>query len=199
MTRNLYLHEVVDIVGQGQYEYMEHLWQDPVLRMPEMFSLQGSFYVCAAGGGRWPQVINIWDAGTRGWDVNNQYMINGGRNGTSQFLLNGAPISDKDGTWQLAPNGLPAALADFAPTSAQIRPIERGCGLLEARHPDGRQAMLLFDAGTEDEWGPPLLYVISTADGTVLEWAGDGSRCGVEATDGAPRASPPRQTDPAEA
>src|SRR6266404_1833552 len=43
-------------------------------------------------------------SGTRGWDVNNSYMINGGRNGTSQFLLNGAPISDKDGTWQLAPN-----------------------------------------------------------------------------------------------
>jgi hypothetical protein len=68
MTRRLYLHEVVDIVGQGQYDYMEHLWQDPVLRMPEMFSLQGSFYVCAAGGGRWPQVVNIWDVGTRGWD-----------------------------------------------------------------------------------------------------------------------------------
>jgi hypothetical protein len=66
--RRLYLHETVDVIGQGQYDYMEHLWQDPVLRMPEMFSLQGSFYVCAAGGGRWPQVINIWDAGTLGWD-----------------------------------------------------------------------------------------------------------------------------------
>ena len=65
-NRNLYLYEVVDIVGQGQYEYMEHLWKDPVLRMPEMFGLQGSFYVCAAGGGRWPQVINIWDIGSTG-------------------------------------------------------------------------------------------------------------------------------------
>ncbi len=43
-------------------------------------------------------------SGTRGWDVNNSYMINGGRTGTSQFLLNGAPISDNGGTWQLAPN-----------------------------------------------------------------------------------------------
>src|SRR5712692_10465829 len=43
-------------------------------------------------------------SGTRGWDVNSSYMINGGRTGTSQFLLNGAPISDKGGTWQLAPN-----------------------------------------------------------------------------------------------
>ena len=38
-VRNLYLYEVVDVVGQGQYAYMEHLWQDPVLRMPEMFGL----------------------------------------------------------------------------------------------------------------------------------------------------------------
>ncbi len=66
-TRNLYLYEVVDVIGQGQYAYMEHLWQDPVLRMPEMFSLQGSFSVCAAGGGRWPQVVNIWDVGSKGW------------------------------------------------------------------------------------------------------------------------------------
>ena len=66
-TRSLYLYEVVDVVGQGQYAYMEHLWQDPVLRMPEMFGLQGSFYVNASGGGRWPQVINIWDVGSRGW------------------------------------------------------------------------------------------------------------------------------------
>mgnify|MGYP001192842799 CR=1 FL=1 len=68
MARSLYLHEVVDIVGQGQYDYMEHLWKDPVLRMPDMFNLQGSFYVCAPGGGRWPQVVNIWDIGNRGWD-----------------------------------------------------------------------------------------------------------------------------------
>ena len=67
MGRNLYLHETVDIIGQGQYSYMEHLWKDPVLRMPEMFGLQGSFYVCAAGGGRWPQVVNIWDIGSKGW------------------------------------------------------------------------------------------------------------------------------------
>ena len=67
MKRDLFLYEVVDIVGQGQYEYMEHLWKDPVQDMPEMDKLQGSFYICAFGGGRWPQVINIWDVGTDGW------------------------------------------------------------------------------------------------------------------------------------
>jgi hypothetical protein len=35
----LFLYEVVDVVGQGQYAYMEHLWKDPVQRMPEMNSL----------------------------------------------------------------------------------------------------------------------------------------------------------------
>ncbi len=43
-------------------------------------------------------------SGTRGWDVNNKYKINGAREGQNLFLLNGAPISDKDGNWQLAPN-----------------------------------------------------------------------------------------------
>lgn len=42
-------------------------------------------------------------SGTRGWDVNGSYTMNGGRTGTNQFLLNGAPIST-DGTWQVAPN-----------------------------------------------------------------------------------------------
>ncbi len=42
-------------------------------------------------------------SGTRAWDVNSSYTINGGRTGTNQFLLNGAPIST-DGTWQIAPN-----------------------------------------------------------------------------------------------
>jgi hypothetical protein len=43
-------------------------------------------------------------SGTRGWDVNNSYKINGARTGENLFLLNGAPISDNGGTWQLAPN-----------------------------------------------------------------------------------------------
>lgn len=46
---------------------------------------------------------NTGFSGTRGWDVNGSYTMNGGRTGTNQFLLNGAPISS-DGTWNLAPN-----------------------------------------------------------------------------------------------
>jgi len=32
-------------------------------------------------------------SGTRGWDVNSNYKINGARTGESLFLLNGAPIT----------------------------------------------------------------------------------------------------------
>lgn len=42
-------------------------------------------------------------SGTRAWDVNGSFTMNGGRRGTNQFLLNGAPIST-DGTFNLAPN-----------------------------------------------------------------------------------------------
>ena len=43
-------------------------------------------------------------SGTRGWDVNSSYKINGARTGENLFLLNGAPISDAGGSWQVAPN-----------------------------------------------------------------------------------------------
>jgi hypothetical protein len=42
-------------------------------------------------------------SGTRGWDVNGSFVMNGGRSGSNQFLLNGAPISS-NGTFNLSPN-----------------------------------------------------------------------------------------------
>ncbi|MDQ6706039.1 MAG: carboxypeptidase-like regulatory domain-containing protein, partial [Acidobacteriota bacterium] len=42
-------------------------------------------------------------SGTRGWDTNGEYVMNGGVKGTNQFLLNGAPVS-LTGSWQLSPN-----------------------------------------------------------------------------------------------
>lgn len=66
--RHLYLHETIDIIGQGQYDYMAHSLKEPTNVMPDMLTLQGTFFVCAMGGGRWPQVINIWDVGDAGWE-----------------------------------------------------------------------------------------------------------------------------------
>ena len=42
-------------------------------------------------------------SGLRSWDANGKYVINGGKVGTNQFLLNGAPISI-NGKWQLSPS-----------------------------------------------------------------------------------------------
>ncbi len=42
-------------------------------------------------------------SGLRSWDANGKYIINGGKEGTNQFLLNGAPIS-LTGKWQISPS-----------------------------------------------------------------------------------------------
>jgi hypothetical protein len=42
-------------------------------------------------------------AGLRNWDANGNYIINGGLQGSNQFLLNNAPIS-LTGTWQFSPS-----------------------------------------------------------------------------------------------
>ena len=68
MPRSVFVHETIDIVGQGQYDYMEHVSKEPTNFMPDMTSLQGSFFVLGFAGGRWPQVVNIWDCGTDGWE-----------------------------------------------------------------------------------------------------------------------------------
>ena len=68
MPRSVFVHETIDIVGQGQYAYMEHVRGEPTNRMPGMTTLQGSFFVLGFGGGRWPQVVNIWDCGADGWE-----------------------------------------------------------------------------------------------------------------------------------
>ena len=50
MPRPVFVHETVDIVGQGQYAYMEHVAREPTNRMPGMTTLQGTFFVLGFGG-----------------------------------------------------------------------------------------------------------------------------------------------------
>lgn len=69
MPRNFILHETIDIIGQGQYDYMDTVAREPVNQMPGLFRLQGTFFVIGASGGHWPQVINLYDGGPRGWDA----------------------------------------------------------------------------------------------------------------------------------
>ena len=63
----LYLHETIDIVGQGAWPYMAHTVQAGG-NETNNFVLQGTWYVMGITG-RWPEVINIWDipGGWQGW------------------------------------------------------------------------------------------------------------------------------------
>lgn len=69
MPRRFFLHETIDIVGQGQYDYMDVVAREPVHEMPGLFRLWGTFFVIGASGGRWPQVVNLYDGGEDGWDA----------------------------------------------------------------------------------------------------------------------------------
>lgn len=68
-TRRLYLHEYVDIVGEGALEYMEHTVDfDCEGAADRGLSLFGTFQTVGSTG-RWPQVVNLWEVldGWEGW------------------------------------------------------------------------------------------------------------------------------------
>lgn len=121
--RSLYLYEVIDIVGQGQYEYMEHLWKDPVLAMPDMNNLVGSFYICGQGGGRWPQVINLWDMGERGWT---SWAVNVDRLNLKRRKAFYGDWWDKAAEWRTGGYDRVCAAAPGSPTTADLvaRPLK---------------------------------------------------------------------------
>ena len=64
-ARELYLHEYIDIIGQGQWAYMEHAKAQAGHEKVD-FELLGTWYTMGITG-RWPQVINIWEI-PGGWD-----------------------------------------------------------------------------------------------------------------------------------
>lgn len=67
--RALFLHEYVDIVGEGAMRYMEHTVSfDCDAAAGKGLALLGTFYTMGSTG-RWPQVVNIWECigGRSGW------------------------------------------------------------------------------------------------------------------------------------
>jgi hypothetical protein len=67
--RNLYLHEYVDIVGDGAMRYMEHtIGFDTAAAADRGLELVGTWYTMGSTG-RWPQVVNLWECadGWTGW------------------------------------------------------------------------------------------------------------------------------------
>ena len=68
-ARNLYLHEYVDIVGEGAMRYMEHTVAfDADSAADRGLALVGTWYTMGSTG-RWPQVVNLWECvdGWTGW------------------------------------------------------------------------------------------------------------------------------------
>jgi len=63
--RDLFLHELIDIVGQHQWDYMEHI-KGQAGHEKVNFELLGTWYTMGITG-RWPQVVNIWEI-PEGWD-----------------------------------------------------------------------------------------------------------------------------------
>lgn len=70
MPRELYLHETVDIVGEGAVPYMEKsvVGFDAEAVADRGLTLYGTWYVQGTTG-RWPQVVNVWELvdGWEGW------------------------------------------------------------------------------------------------------------------------------------
>lgn len=67
--RNLYLHELIDIVGEGAMRYMEHTVAfDAGAAADRGLELVGTWYTMGSTG-RWPQVVNLWECvdGWSGW------------------------------------------------------------------------------------------------------------------------------------
>jgi hypothetical protein len=67
--RNLYLHELIDIVGEGAMRYMEHtVGFNADVAADRGLELVGTWYTMGSTG-RWPQVLNLWECvdGWSGW------------------------------------------------------------------------------------------------------------------------------------
>jgi hypothetical protein len=66
MADQLFLHEVIDIVGRGGRAYMEHTVAfDAGAAAGRGLELLGTWEVVGTTG-RWPQVVNVWEID--GWD-----------------------------------------------------------------------------------------------------------------------------------
>lgn len=67
--RNVYLHEQIDIVGEGAMGYMAHtVGFNADAASDRGLALVGTWYTMGSTG-RWPQVVNLWEAvdGWAGW------------------------------------------------------------------------------------------------------------------------------------
>lgn len=67
MNSKIYIHELIDIMGQGRDKYVQHMTANwcPIAR-DERDQLCYGVFATVGSTGAWPQVVNIWELD--GWD-----------------------------------------------------------------------------------------------------------------------------------
>ena len=146
MSREIYLHEIIDIVGLGAWDYMEHT-KGQHGHQKINFELQGTWYTVGITG-RWSQCINMWDV-PGGWD--------GWYESVDRLNLKRASNTHLEGWWHEAfkhrTGGFDRALASVpgSPTTAEL--VERGV-----------KGTLFVQEITEVRQGAALDYLAAVAE-----------------------------------
>lgn len=179
MARDIFLHEIIDIVGLGAWPYMRHT-VDCAGDEANGLQLLGTWYTVGCTG-RWSQCVNLWEA-PDGWE--------GWRNTIDRLGLKREANKDLTGWWQEAFNhrtgGFDRQLAGIpgCPTIATLtRDQVRGTTFVHELSQVRPGAALDYLGAMQQEWVPvareyglePVgLYEVLMSDTEVVTvWAGD--------------------------
>ncbi len=187
--RAVYLHEYIDIVGEGAMPYMEHTAR---LAADEAsggtLGLVGTWYTMGSTG-RWPQVVNLWES-VDGWE--------GWRRLMERTNLRRTKTPELEEWWRRAlamrTGGFDRLLAGArgSPTLAELeRDGVRGSVFVHELSRCRPGAALDYLGAVQDEWRPVLaeyghvavgLYEVLLTDREVLTiWATDpASHCALQ-------------------
>lgn len=196
-TRNVYLHEYIDIVGEGAMPYMEHTVERGAGDASGgTLELVGTWYTMGSTG-RWPQVVNLWEC-VDAWE--------GWRRLMERTNLRRTRTPELEAWWrralELRTSGFDRLLAGApgCPSLAELRANEVHAPVFVHELSRCRPgAALDYLGAVREQWQPVLaeyghtvvgLYEVLLTDREVLTiWATDpASHCrlheaGVEGTD----------------
>jgi hypothetical protein len=182
--RNVYLHEYIDIVGEGAMPYMEHTAaRGAGDASGGTLELVGTWYTMGSTG-RWPQVINLWEC-VDGWD--------GWRRLMERTNLRRTRTPELEEWWRRAlevrTGGVDRLMAGApgCPSLAELRAADvRAPVFVHELSRCRAGAALDYLAVVRDEWRPVLadyghtlvgLYEVLLTDREVLTiWATDPAR-----------------------
>jgi hypothetical protein len=196
LPRELYLHETVDIIGEGSVPYMEQsvVGFDAEAVADRGLTLFGTWAVQGSTG-RWPQVINIWEM-VDGWE--------GWRRLCARTNLRREANAELSAWWseaaQWRSGGFDRLLgaAPGSPSLATIRDQQVKAELFVhewSRVPPGRALEYLSAVATE--WGPVMAEHGHRLVGAFEVLHGESETCVLWATDLAAHIELARATDAA--